>query len=155
MVGTNNHNPREMARELYKDLLQKNAMLISDAINVFIRSHANCVKYDEEDKSVEVFVVDPSKEEMDVADAIYALSNPSFDWLSASQDVKDYLKKCFADDMQEKLRSFGMALFDFETMYEIVNVADLENDSNYDENEEYIGPRHSGLRLSYMVWSMG
>lgn len=155
MVGTTTNNPREMARELYKDLLQKNAMLISDAINAFIRNHSDSVKFDNEHDFVEVFIVDPSKEEMDIADAVYALSNPSFDWLSASQDVKDYLKKCFADDMQEKLRSFGMALFDFETMYEMTSVADLENDSNYDKDGEYIGPHHSGLRLSYMVWSMG
>lgn len=155
MSSTTTSNPREMARDFYKDRLQKNAMLISNAISSFIRVHADCVTFnDDEDEltRVDVFVLDPSKKDMELADAVYALSNPSFDWLSTSQDVKDYLKVSFNNDLQEHLRKFGMALFDMETIPELHTQAEHENASNFDEDGDYIGPSHSGLRVTYCVW---
>lgn len=151
-------NPREIAREFYGDLLQKNAMLISDAISSFIRIHANCVTFDDSEgfesefKRVEVFVLDPSKKDMEIADAIYALSNPSFDWLSTTQDVKNYLKESFNADLREYLGKLGMRLFDMETIPELHTKAEHEDASNFDEDGEYIGPNHSGLRVKYYVY---
>lgn len=155
---TTTTSPREIAREFYRDLLQKNALLISDAINSFIRIHADCVTFDDSEggsglNRVEVFVLDPSEKDMEIADAIYALSNPSFDWLSTTQDVKDYLKVSFNNDLREHLKGFGMALFDMETIPELHTRAEHENASNFDEDGEYIGPNHSGLRVTYYVWS--
>jgi len=148
-------DPVEIAREFYKESLQQNAALISDAVASFLRCHIDKVKFDNDDGWVECLVVDPSEKDMELADAIYAMSNLSFDWLSTTQDVKDFLKSRYTDDMQMTLRQqYHMALFDFETIRKgICSIRDAEDDSNYDKDNNYIGPWHDGIRVHYMIYN--
>lgn len=152
MVANNNKTLREQVREFYAKTLEKNAALICDAVAATLRSHFDDVEFD--DDVVDLFILDPSEEELKMADAVFALSTLSFKYLGGDEEVTRYIEESYNDDLQMTLREkYSMALFDFETIRDGVIIPDdRENESNYDEDGNYQGPYHNGIHIHYINW---